>query len=119
MEAGSRGLAAARRERRARDLDTVHGPGTLAEVSRLLRASVKHSMDRWDESVAYTMPFAQANVEPSRLSPTLERVNRYCRMYVSRDTLDMGESGRRGIERLLQRAAALGLAPEVAGVDLL
>lgn len=103
-----------------RDLDTVHGPGTLVEVSRLLRASVKHSMDRWDESVAYTMPFAQANVDRGGgLSPTLERVNRYCRMYVSRDTLDMGESGRRGIERLLQRAAALGLAPEVASVDLL
>jgi 1,4-dihydroxy-6-naphthoate synthase len=103
-----------------RDLDALHGPGTLAEVGRLLRASVAHAMDRWDTSVAYTMAFAEANVKKGGgLPPTLERVDRYCRMYVSDETRDMGDAGREAIRRLLAEGAAAGLSPEPGTIDLI
>jgi 1,4-dihydroxy-6-naphthoate synthase len=103
-----------------RDLDDRHGPGTLGRLSQLLRDSVAYSMARWDESVRYTMPFAAANAARAGAAPpTLERVDQYCRMYVSEETRDMGEQGRQAIYRLLSEAAAAGLCPAVERIDLL
>ncbi len=101
-----------------RDLDRLHGPGTVARLAQLLRDSVAYSMARWDESVAYTMPFAVENVrrgggEP----PTLDRVNRYCHMYVSEETRDMGDIGREAIRRLLAEGAAEGLCKPLDHLD--
>jgi 1,4-dihydroxy-6-naphthoate synthase len=101
-----------------RDLDETHGPGTLAEIGRLLRTSVAYAMDRRDRSVAYTMAFARANIargggEP----PTLERVDRYCRMYVSDETRTMGDAGIEAIRRLLAEGAAAGLCPQPGAIE--
>jgi 1,4-dihydroxy-6-naphthoate synthase len=102
-----------------RDLDARLGRGATQFVADLLRKSVAYSMDRWDESVAYTMPFAQANVtRGGGLPPTLERLDQYCRMYVSAETRDMGEPGRAAIERLLAEGAKVGLAPTVGTIQL-
>lgn len=102
-----------------RDLEDRHGPGTLREIGELLRRSVAHAMERWDESVRYTLPFAAANAARSGVSaPTLERVDRYCRMYVSEETRDMGEPGREAIRRLLDEGAAAGLCPAVGAVEV-
>ena len=102
-----------------RDLDDRFGPGTSERVSLLLRRSVAHAMERWDESVRYTLPFAQANVRRGGgAEPAFERVNTYCRMYVSEETRDMGETGREAIRRLLAEGAAAGLCPTVGEVDL-
>lgn len=101
-----------------RDLDRRFGPGSLREVGEALRRSVAYAMDRWEESVRYTMAFAQANVERGGGEPpTLERVGRYCRMYVSEETRDMGEAGREAIRRLLAEGAAAGLCPAVSAID--
>lgn len=103
-----------------RDLDTRHGEGTLARVGGLLRQSVAYSMQRWDESVAYTLPFAEENVRRGGgQPPTMERLDRYCRMYVSEETRDMGEAGREAIRRLLSEGAAAGLCPAVSTIDVL
>lgn len=100
-----------------RDLDERFGPGALAEVGETLRRSVAYAMDRWDESVRYTMAFARANVQRGGGEPpTLERVDRYCRMYVSGETRDMGEAGLAAIRRLLAEGAAAGLCPDVGEV---
>lgn len=105
-----------------RGLDAEHGVGTVTEVSRLLRESVRYAMDRREESTAYALPFALANVDRAGAAtgetPTLERVDRYCRMYVTEQTLDMGESGREAIVRLLREGASLGLCPDPGSVDL-
>lgn len=104
-----------------RDLDLAHGPGTVNEVAKLLRQSVAYSMEHRDESTRYTLPFALANVSRSGKTgeaPTLERVERYCRMYVTPETLDMGERGRQAIQRLLGDGARAGLCPDPGKVDL-
>lgn len=102
-----------------RDLDQLHGAGTMREIAELLRESVAYAMERWDESVAYTMPFAAANaMKAGQETPTVERVDRYCRMYVSEDTRDMGEAGREAIRRLLAEGAGVGLCPPVGAVDV-
>lgn len=95
-----------------RDLDALHGAGTCDEVARMLSASVAHAMARWDESVAYTLAFAAANAARSGgPAPRLDRVDAYCRMYVSRETADMGDTGREAIRRLLAEGHAAGLCP--------
>jgi 1,4-dihydroxy-6-naphthoate synthase len=101
-----------------RNLDQRHGPGTIAQVAALLRRSVAYAMARWDQSVRYTLPFAAANAERAGAEPpTLERIDRYCRMYVSEETRDMTDSGREAIRRLLSEGAAAGLCPGVATVE--
>jgi len=96
------------------DLDQRYGPGSLKEVGDTLRRCVAHAMDRWDESVQYTMTFAQANIDRGGGEPpSLDRVDRYCRMYVSEETRDMGDAGREAIRRLLAEGAAAGLCPAV------
>ena len=103
-----------------RDLDARFGPGTLASVGRLLSDSVAYAAARRDESTRYTMPWAAANALKAGMEPpTLERVDRYCRMYVSDETLDMGERGREAIRRLFSEGRAAGLCEEPAEIDLL
>ncbi|MGH7244407.1 MAG: menaquinone biosynthesis family protein [Phycisphaerales bacterium] len=104
-----------------RDLDRVHGPGTVAEVARLLKQSVAYSMEHRDESTRYTLPFALANVSrggETGEAPTLERVERYCRMYVTPETLDMAERGRQAIRKLLTDGAKAGLCPDPGNIEL-
>ena len=101
-----------------RNLDQQHGRGTVTEVATLLSRSVSYAMERWAQSVRYTLPFAEANVKRGGgLPPTIERVDRYCRMYVSEETRDMGDAGREAIRRLLSEGAAAGLCPAVANVE--
>jgi 1,4-dihydroxy-6-naphthoate synthase len=105
-----------------RDLDQHHGPGTVQEVAALLSRSVAYAMDHRDESTRYTLPFALANVDragkQSEEKPTLERIERYCKMYVTEETRDMGENGRQAIERLLRDGAAAGLCPDPGTIDV-
>lgn len=85
-----------------RDLDNTHGPGVFQLVTDLLHQSVEYAMARWDESVAYTLPFAAANASRAgTLPPDLAQVDRYCRMYVTEETRDMGEAGELAIRRVL------------------
>jgi 1,4-dihydroxy-6-naphthoate synthase len=105
-----------------RDLAVTLGPGAVERIAALLRESVAYSMARWKESVRYTLPFAEANVRRGGRqggeAPTLERVDRYCRMYVSEETRDMGEEGREAIRRLFIEGAAAGLCEDPGMVDL-
>ena len=103
-----------------RDLDATHGPGTLAKVAGLLSQSVAYSAERRTESTTYTLPFAKANADRNgEPAPTLEQVDRYCRMYVSAETLDMGEAGLRAMQRLLGDGASAGLCPDPGVIDLI
>lgn len=91
-----------------RDLDQTHGPGTFQLVTDLLHQSVEHAMARWDESVAYTLPFAAANAARAGTTPPdLQQVDRYCRMYVTEETRDMGDAGEDAIRRVLSTPSQL------------
>jgi 1,4-dihydroxy-6-naphthoate synthase len=88
------------------DLDARLWPGASREIADLLAASVRHAAERRDESTAATMPWAAANARKAGMDPpTLGRVDRYCRMYVSDETLDMTlggpRSGLAAVRRLL------------------
>ena len=104
-----------------RDLDARFGEGTKSKVGDLLFASVKYSVEHREESTRYTLPFALANTQKSADGgkPTLERVDRYCRMYVNDMTEDMAEEGALAIGRLLGEGASLGLCPDPGEIDLL
>lgn len=99
------------------DLDARFGQGSLSQVAELLAASVKYAMDRRAESTELTMPWAKANADRAKMeTPTLARVDTYCRMYVSDETLDMGEAGRAAIAELLTQGHQAGLCPKVVDV---
>lgn len=104
-----------------RDLDERFGAGTLATVGELLGSSVRHAIDRREESTAYTLPFALANTARSGDGgkPTLERVDRYCRMYVTEESADMGVRGAEAIAKILAAGAEAGLCGAVGENDLL
>lgn len=102
-----------------RDLDARYGTGSLAEVSETLRRSLEYALAHREESAAYTLPFALANAAKPGGSgaPTLERVDAYINMYVNEWTLDMGEDGRRSVERLFEEGHRAGLCERVS-VDM-
>jgi 1,4-dihydroxy-6-naphthoate synthase len=102
-----------------RDLDARFGEGTIAEVSRLLQASLDYAMAHRDESIEYTMPFAAINAKNSGTQPpTTELVEKYVDMYVTDLTVDMGDTGRTAIEWLLREGAEAGLCPRVDEIDV-
>jgi 1,4-dihydroxy-6-naphthoate synthase len=101
----------------SRSLDR-HGPNTITEISGLLKQSVAMATSRWDESVAYTLPFAAENARRAGSPPPdLARVDAYCRMYVTEETRDMGQQGRQAIHRLLSEGASASLSPPVAAIE--
>jgi 1,4-dihydroxy-6-naphthoate synthase len=103
-----------------RDLETRLGPGGVSRVARLLRASIDHALAHREESLRYTMPFALANVArgggPN--TPSLDRIDRYVRMYVNDWTLDMGAQGRESLRRLLAAGHEAGLCPDPGVLDI-
>ena len=102
-----------------RDLDARFGPGTIAEVSRLLQASLDYAMAHRDESIEYTMPFAAINAKNSGTdAPTTQIVEKYIDMYVTDLTVDMGQEGRTAIEWLLREGTEAGLCPRVDEIDV-
>jgi 1,4-dihydroxy-6-naphthoate synthase len=86
-----------------RDLDLLHGPGTLQRVDRLLRASVEHAMRHRETGVRYAMRFARG------MQASL--AGQFVDLYVNRWTLDCGPRGREAVDRLLGEAAIAGLLP--------
>lgn len=104
-----------------RDLDQRFGLGAEAMVGSLLARSVAHAVEHREESTRYTLPFALANTARSGDGgkPTLERVDRYCRMYVNDLTVDMGAGGADAIARILNAGAQAGLCPPPGVIDLL
>ena len=84
------------------------GPTVIAEVSALLRESIRHGLHE-DREGAIAWLLARGGPLATR-----ERVSAYLDMYANGRTLDYGEAGRAGIEAFLARGVAEGLFPEVA-----
>ncbi|MEO1009261.1 MAG: MqnA/MqnD/SBP family protein [Planctomycetota bacterium] len=88
-----------------RGLEAEHGGGTLAEVSRLLSASVTHARAHPDATRRYLLMHADAR--PEWRDAAL--LNRYLAMYVSDLTASMGGAGRDALALLYREAAAADL----------
>lgn len=98
-----------------RDLDERFGTGSLAEVARLLDASVAHAAANREASKRFLRLHAEGREE--WLDDAL--VDRYLDMYVSAMSVDMGSAGREALAKLFGEATRLGLAPDAGELDVI
>ena len=95
-------------------LDAEHGPGTTAEISHLLSASITHARAHPQDTRDYLKLHSATRPEWNDAA----LLDRYLTMYVSDLTASMGSAGRTALATLYERANAAGLldhavAPEV------
>jgi 1,4-dihydroxy-6-naphthoate synthase len=85
------------------------GPQTIAKVSRLLHDSIAHALAHREEAVKYAMQFGRGL--------DLERTDKFVGMYVNGLTLQYGERGVKGLQRLMADAFESGLIPKRVPVE--
>ena len=96
-------VAAGRQRRAARS-----GPETIRNVSRLIKESIRYSLDHRQDALTYA-----ANTRDM----DRELADRFVGMYVNDWTLDYGERGRAAVVRLLEDARTAGLLPGAVKVE--
>jgi 1,4-dihydroxy-6-naphthoate synthase len=79
-------------------------------LSTGLRESIAYGYEHQDESIPYAMRWGRG------LDPKLGE--KFVKMYVSQLTIDMGESGRKGLEEMFARGRKAGLLPAVPDLQL-
>ena len=87
-------------------LDVVRrdlGPELMRAASEGFRASIQHALDHEEEAIRYALQFGRGL--------DVARGKAFVHMYVNELTLDMGEVGRRALERLYDQAIAVGAIP--------
>ncbi len=85
------------------------GADLMARLTRLVRATVRHSLDNRAAALEYAMSFARG------MDPAV--ADRFVGMWVNDMTLECGERGRRAVQTLLDRGHAAGLIPTRVAVD--
>ena len=85
------------------------GPDMIARVSRLLHDSIAYALAHRREAVEYALQFGRGLDR--------DRTDKFVGMYVNDLTLQYGERGRRGLERLLAEAFERGLIPRAVAVE--
>jgi len=85
------------------------GPEMIAKVSKMLHDSIAYALSHRAEAVEYALQFGRG----------LDRAktDRFVGMYVNDLTLDYGDRGRRGLERLMSDAFERGLIPHRVPVE--
>lgn len=94
-------------------LDVVRkdlGIDLARRLSAGLKESIAYGYEHQDESIPYAMQWGRGIDR--------ELGGKFVKMYVSQLTIDMGESGRRGLEELFRRAGEKGLIPPVQAMEL-
>jgi 1,4-dihydroxy-6-naphthoate synthase len=89
-------------------LDVVRadlGPELCREINRGLRASIEYARANLEPAIDYALTFGRG------LDRDLGK--KFVGMYVSEDTVDMGEPGREALRLLFARGAEKGLIPAV------
>jgi 1,4-dihydroxy-6-naphthoate synthase len=85
------------------------GPELMARLTRLVRASVRYSLEHRPEALAHALQFARG------MDPAV--ADRFVGMWVNELTLDSGERSRRAVQTLLDRGHAAGIVPTRTVVD--
>jgi len=80
------------------------GPETMRDVHRLLRQSIAYGLEHRQEAIEYAMQFGRGLDHG--------RTDRFVGMYVNHWTEDLGEQGRRAVEKLLGRAYQARVIPQ-------
>ena len=86
------------------------GATATREISAILRESIRHALEHRDEAIEWLL---------ARGGPldSFERVDTYLGMYANARTLDYGAAGLAGMQTFYERAAAVGVLPEVPPLD--
>ena len=85
------------------------GTEMIARVSRLLHDSIAYALSHRREAVEYALQFGRGLDR--------DRTDRFVGMYVNDLTLEYGERGRLGLERLMAEAFERGLIPKPVPVE--
>ena len=85
------------------------GGEVIAQASRLLRESIRYSLDNREAALAYAMEFARG------MDPRL--ADEFVGMYVNERTLDYGPEGREAVRLFLRRGVEAGLIPHEPRVE--
>jgi 1,4-dihydroxy-6-naphthoate synthase len=85
------------------------GPELMARLTRLVRETVRYSLEHRREALEYAMTFARG------MAP--EIADRFVGMWVNEMTLDCGERGRRAVQTLLDRGHEAGVIPNRVQAD--
>lgn len=93
------------------DLDARFGPGTLQRTVDLLDRSVRTSLERRGESLAYARTFS-----PLKDDATLDR---YINLYVNPWTVSADGAGEAAARLLLATGAGMGLLPPISDFAML
>ena len=80
-----------------------HAPAVRKQVSDILTASIRYSLEHRPEAVAHALQWAR--------DMGVELADQFVGMYVNHWTLDYGDSGRESIRRFLDRGHQLGVVP--------
>ncbi len=75
------------------------------------RASIQAALDHEEEAIRYALQFGRGL--------DTGRGKRFVHMYVNELTLDMGETGRRALARLYERARAAGAIAKAPALDVI
>ncbi|HVP15527.1 MAG TPA: MqnA/MqnD/SBP family protein, partial [Terriglobales bacterium] len=95
-------------------LDVVRrdlGADLMRAASAGFRASIEAALDHEDDAIAYALRFGRGLDR--------ERGRRFVRMYVNELTLDLGETGRRALERLYALACAAGAIERAPAIEVI
>lgn len=85
------------------------GPAVMAQISRLLKESIRYGLAHRDDALAYALKYAR-DMDKSL-------ADRFVGMYVNDWTLDYGPRGREAVRRLLDEAHQAGVIPKPVAVD--
>jgi 1,4-dihydroxy-6-naphthoate synthase len=85
------------------------GLPTMRTISRLLKESIRYSLDHRDAALEYALHYAR-DMDKSL-------ADRFVGMYVNEWTLDYGERGREAVRRLLQEGHRAGVIPNPVNVE--
>jgi 1,4-dihydroxy-6-naphthoate synthase len=85
------------------------GPDMMKRLTRLVRDSVRYSLEHRAEALDYAMSFARGMQTGI--------ADRFVGMWVNEMTVESGERGRLAVQTFLDRGHAAGILPERAVVD--
>lgn len=86
-----------------------HAPAVRKQVSDVLTASIRYSLEHRPEAVAHALQWARDMGH--------DLADRFVGMYVNHWTLDYGEPGRESIRRFLSRGQAMGVIPTAPALE--
>ena len=85
------------------------GEETIREVSKLLKESIRYSLDNREDALAYAMQFAR--------DMDTALADQFVGMWVNELTLDYGERGREAVRRLLGEGYERGIIPHQVDIQ--